>query len=158
MGYWLWASFSLEGRIGRGAWWGVSFAWAVFFLCALSMANHFVVPLDSARHFAIFLVSGLTGRFKVLLAILLLIIAYVNFALNVKRFHDRGMTGLWTLPAYGLPILAVAIAKRATVAAVFSGWLLDICVFFWVIVGLGIMPGDDGANFFGEDPIDENVA
>ncbi len=91
MRYWLWVSFSLNGRIGRGAWWGANFAWvalgAVFFLGM----EEYIVPLYE---------NGRDWFGDVLIALWFLA-GYISFALNVKRFHDQGMSGV----AYVLAIL-----------------------------------------------------
>jgi uncharacterized membrane protein YhaH (DUF805 family) len=133
----------------------------------------------------------LTGRFKVLLAVLGLLLFYINFALNAKRFHDRDKSFLWNLLILGIilldmvllkqrmgvlsstlislgvltgyivelgffVIINVALLKQQT--GVLLGTLLSLVVLIWYIVELGVMPGDEGANFFGEDPRKDTAA
>ncbi|MCJ2187819.1 DUF805 domain-containing protein [Novosphingobium sp. 2638] len=60
-----------------------------------------------------------------------------SIAVNVRRLHDRDMSGWWCL---GFVVLGVV--------PVF-GWIASIC--YLVIM---FLPGTPGANRFGEDPKD----
>lgn len=62
--------------------------------------------------------------------IVLLAIIYFALALYAKRWHDRDKSGWWTL------ILLIPIIGP-----------------IWALVELGILPGTQGANRFGPDPL-----
>lgn len=108
----LWVLFGFDGRIGREAFW-LGFA---------------LVTLVEAV-----VLSPMRGNLEALLEapnlpfmIVVLVALWSEFALAVKRLHDRGLSALFTIA------LLVPFANF---------------VFFFII--LGFMPGDAGANRFG---------
>ena len=66
--------------------------------------------------------------------------------LLAKRLHDRGRSGWWA----GLIILAVIAVfpwPQGFFDFVFSA------IVIWAVVELGVMPGEAGANRFGQSPL-----
>ena len=57
----------------------------------------------------------------------LVVFAWMTFSLTTKRWHDMGKSGNWNL------LVLIPIA----------GWL-------WMLLELGIVPGTDGPNRYGE--------
>ena len=55
---------------------------------------------------------------------------YLIFAVYAKRWHDRGKSGWWTLIA-----------------------LVPFIGQIWILVELGMLEGDRGANQYGPDPL-----
>jgi uncharacterized membrane protein YhaH (DUF805 family) len=75
--------FSFSGRAGRLTYWGISIL-SSFVLIGLAVA------VDSRMASGDIGVGGLTAAFfGIILAI------WVNLAVTVRRFHDRGKSGLW---------------------------------------------------------------
>jgi uncharacterized membrane protein YhaH (DUF805 family) len=75
--------FSFSGRAGRLNYWGISIISSVIlFGLAIAVGN----KMDSGE----IGVMGLTAAFfGIILSI------WVNLAVTVRRFHDRGKSGLW---------------------------------------------------------------
>lgn len=59
-----------------------------------------------------------------------LVSIYPALAIYTKRWHDRGKSGWWTLIIF-VPVIG----------------------FFWMLVELGMLPGDRDANIYGPDPL-----
>ncbi len=63
-----------------------------------------------------------------------------------RRLHDRGRSG-WLA---AIVVLALALAWPAPDDL--AGYLASL-VILWAIVELGVMPGEQGANRFGANPV-----
>src|SRR5262245_7361723 len=75
------------------------------------------------------LVSLVTGG-GVLGAVIGLALVYPSVCVAIKRWHDRGKSGLWVLIGL-IPVI---------------GWV-------WTIVECGFLEGTSGANEYGPDPL-----
>lgn len=112
--------FSFQGRIGRGRWWlGVLFQTVAYFVVfGFVVARFGAAPAPAPGPNPLVLLGF------VMLCVVLL--TWMGFALNAKRWHDRGKSGWWTflnlVPMIG-PI--------------------------WVLVELGFLAGPDHDNRFG---------
>ena len=96
-----------DGRIGRQTWWlGV---------LILIIAEIVLTALFGQR-----------GLLPLLFGLAMLI---AGVMLHVKRCHDRGKSGLWTILIF-VPVI---------------GWI-------WAIIDLGILEGDPGDNRYGPAP------
>ena len=77
-----WLLSSLDGRLGRAAWW----LWGV------------VLPLGLGLYFTtVFRVAGMPAQGTEVAVNLLLL--WPTVAVSVKRWHDRGKSGWWVLLA-----------------------------------------------------------
>lgn len=63
-----------------------------------------------------------------------------------KRLHDRGRSGWWAAP-----ILVGIIAILPSPSSFFD-FLFGVLV-FWATIELAVMPGEEGGNRFGPNPI-----
>jgi uncharacterized membrane protein YhaH (DUF805 family) len=63
-----------------------------------------------------------------------------------KRLHDRGRSGWWAALVL-MSLVAVWPTPRHFLDFLFSG------VVVWAIVELGVMPGEQGANRYGLNPL-----
>jgi len=106
--------FSFKGRIGRQAYW-------VFGILPFFLAGFVLGIFVPAFH-----ISGRT--LMVPLLILSPILAWTGIAISVKRLHDIGWSGWWTVVCF-IPYLNYVMVPT-----------------------LGIIPGKVGANAYGEDP------
>lgn len=87
-----------------------------------------------------------------------------DISVQVRRFHDRGISGLWLLPTYvfipGIAIYAlyagfsegIPLGRTQEEAFALLGILWLGLVFFAFVVSL--LPGQKGANRFGADPLE----
>jgi uncharacterized membrane protein YhaH (DUF805 family) len=86
----------------------------------------------------------------VVAALMMLVFLLVVLGNQVRRLHDRDMSGHWIWLFSGLPGLLGGIGRvvhdprAAMFCAVVSG-----LVMLWAYVELGFLPGSDGANRFG---------
>ena len=109
--------FSLEGRIPRSVYWFTSFgAVALFYFTLTAMS----ALLDKDAPATLFLV-----------VLLVLLFLWSQLAISVKRFHDLGMPGYWSLL-----LLLPGIGQLTQ---------------FFV---LGLRRGSRGENRFGRDPLE----
>ncbi len=150
MSLWQWL-FSYSGRISRGRFWAAGLAYIAALGIGAAAIWVFIllaaIQLDDEES-ASFLGSCLA-------LLLALVLSVSGLSVAVKRFHDRGKSGWWSL-------LALVLAAGGAVVAVSSGNLQDpdlsgaavfAGVVIWAIVDLGILPGQKGANRYGKDPI-----
>ena len=107
--------FSFKGRIGRGTWWLVNLL--IFaILVIVDIVDPDALDPDSLK------VSEYI--------ITLLVLVWIKFAVDAKRWHDREKSAVWIL---------------------FS--LIPIIGQIWTLVELGFLKGTKGHNRFGPDPV-----
>lgn len=112
---WNYLFTSFDGRISRQPFWiGV---------VVLAVAN--LIAQGAIR---ILFGGGLIGGLLILITAVIVI--YGAFAVMIKRCHDRGKVGWWSLIAL-IPVIGP----------------------IWAIIDLGILEGTPGPNEFGPDPL-----
>jgi uncharacterized membrane protein YhaH (DUF805 family) len=116
--------WSFEGRIGRARFW-----LGVVLVVLVSMAFGFVgglldlLPVDPQSGE----IAAEVGALSLLYALIMVVtVAYAQLAVYAKRFHDRGKSAWWVLIAF-VPVIG----------------------FLWIIIELGLLPGDAGPNAYG---------
>ena len=92
-----------------------------------------------------------------------LVSSWINFALCVKRLHDRDRSGWWLVWQALVLVLAVvmvivAIAmhtERMSIWYVLAGaaGLAAVIISVWLFVEIGFLRGTQGPNRFGPDPL-----
>ncbi|MEM7222877.1 MAG: DUF805 domain-containing protein [Pseudomonadota bacterium] len=154
--------FRLDYRIGRAKFWlglitlilvGVVAEWVIVKL--LFGVSRF--ELDNAAP------QLQDFRYQIATALLWLILIYPNFAVLLKRCHDRNRSFWWLLPWFAVNII-VGILRATKLGYVTSDLspfemglsLLYLLILLWFIVDLGLMPGTRGPNRFGPDPRDKS--
>lgn len=105
--------FSFEGRVNRAKFWGVQLVIG-FFLVGLAIFDN--------------VLFGESAGILYLIGFLITLIPLL--ANQVKRWHDRGKSGLWVFIAF-IPIIGS----------------------IWVFIETGFLRGTDGPNKFGPDPL-----
>ena len=113
-----------DGRIGRGKWWLGQLV-NLFILISLAFA---LVLSGSTGNFEEEM-SSFSGQQWLVLIIGLLAAISVNASVCVKRYHDRGKSGVWFLLCF-VPFVGP----------------------IWQLVELGFLRGEAGANRFGGEP------
>ncbi|MBE9570147.1 MAG: DUF805 domain-containing protein [Proteobacteria bacterium] len=93
-----------NGRITRKTYWIFSIPVVLFYLCSV-----FIIPPNN----------------ETFSMIILLLVLYPSFMINIKRAHDRDRTGWFTL------LLIVPIIS------------------LWPLIELGFLKGSDGSNRYG---------
>lgn len=165
--------FGFKGRINRVQFWagmvGAGFAGMLlmFMLGVMFMPQG---PVPKTAGGALQAISGLVFT----VAPVWILLCWIGFALQTKRFHDRGRSGLWTmlplLPSMMIMSTLVSIAAQAihsvqmgvasggevfmTGAAGSIGiWVLLLnLINLFMFVDLGCMPGKPGPNKYGDPP------
>lgn len=100
--------FSFDGRIGRVPFWGIS----IFPLLVIIIISSGVGAINGVSWFP--------------LIVLLMLALVIGAATSVKRWHDRGKSGVW----------------MAIILVPFFGGI-------WAIVETGFLGGTDGDNQYG---------
>jgi uncharacterized membrane protein YhaH (DUF805 family) len=139
---------SPNGRVSRKAYW---LGW----LLPSAALGVFATIIDMAGGNA---GTGLASTIVTLATV------WPNFAITIKRYHDRGMSGWWVLWS----VLIVCLLCVPTAAALESFGFANI-VWPWVVTWISLyaasfaviafalivyfLPGDIGPNAFGADPL-----
>jgi uncharacterized membrane protein YhaH (DUF805 family) len=149
--------FSFHGRINRAQYWlgglGAGFlATLAIFFTAFIIGPHNGAKPDPLAQATLTLAA---------LAPIFLAMTWTSLAIQVKRFHDRGRSGWFSLAPLipGFIIISTIIegvmtnAPAALVAPKVLPWfgiagLINLTLF----VDLGLMPGKAGPNKFGDPP------
>jgi uncharacterized membrane protein YhaH (DUF805 family) len=95
--------------------------------------------------FAAWLCEAVAPNVVVLLVVYPFLL-FCGAAVTSKRLHDRGRSGWWALIVL-LALIAVWNASQSFLK--FPAWL----VLVWAVVELCAMPGEQGANRFGPNPL-----
>jgi uncharacterized membrane protein YhaH (DUF805 family) len=151
--------FGFNGRINRLTYWfgniaiGVVGFFGMMFGFMLAGAQGYEKTAESALR--MISTAGLT------VGPVLLAMSWASLAMQVKRFHDRGRTGLFTLA----PLLPVTMVMMTVVggaatnapfqqvmgqAALWMNILFLINIAFFI--DLGCLPGKEGPNKYGDPP------
>lgn len=152
--------FGFNGRINRLTYWlgcliaGVSGAMLLFLLTLMTLPSG---PPPETPAEAMRLISSMGVSF----GLPMFLMGWVGTALQVKRFHDRGRSGLMVL----LPLLPVVMIISSIVGGAVSGenfervfssitmWFLLLqLINLYMLVELGCMPGVAGPNKYGNPP------
>jgi len=95
-----------------------------FWICTIHLALIILLP-------ALFLFDDLSSEeADDFVFIMCLVLLWPSLAVQVKRWHDRDKSGWWVLMNF-IPIIGS----------------------IWVLVDTGLLPGTEGKNSFGEDPL-----
>lgn len=154
--------FSYQGRINRAQYWTglvvlCVFLFIAFFTMAMT-AGSAMLPGKAESMAAIQQAISAAGMIFVPT---MLIYCWCAFAIQTKRFHDRGRSGAWSL----LPLVATVPLFMALVGGVIAGksvaqisqevqlWfnILNL-INLGMLVDLGFLPGKDGPNKYGDPP------
>lgn len=131
--------FSFEGRVNRAKYWLVA-----LITIGVSMAIAFLliaVALNSIAGFSV-------------LALLILIPAYVGVVVGVKRLHDRNKSGWWLLLYYLVPGILTGIAGDSYEGTNLALNVVGHAISLWALVDLGFLRGTAGPNDYGPDPLE----
>ncbi len=121
--------FGFQGRIGRSSWWLAQLvAIPIVYLLGFGMlmGTAGVMEIDNTA-VAQGDPSPAAGGSMFLIIVLAVIVGiWINAASTVKRFHDRGKSGMWFFIVF-IPFIGG----------------------FWQLIECGFCTGDDGANDYG---------
>lgn len=119
---------SPNGRVSRGAFWGVNVVFAIIILAlAWLLFQHTtaIVPTVSGGYIAPSGSPDIGHPFTIAL-LLAIPMLWIEFCLIVKRWHDRGKSGWWSLIIL-LPVLGL----------------------IWAFIEVALLRGQPGGNRYG---------
>ncbi|MEZ5958842.1 MAG: DUF805 domain-containing protein [Hyphomonadaceae bacterium] len=152
--------FGFSGRINRVQFWlgsvigGVGGAVLLFLLALLTMP---AAPFPKTPEASAQFIPSLSFA----LGLPLLLMSWIGSALQTKRFHDRGRSGLFALlPMLPLIMIVAAVISGAATGASLEQVVSSATLWFFLLqlinlfmfVDLGCMPGKAEANRYGPPP------
>lgn len=162
---------SREGRLNRKGWWfSIIGLWVIYIIVSLGLSGIFAVFANIVPAIA---TTNFVNWVSYLLSILFMYLPFFNLA--IKRLHDRSrperlayyfvLPGLLygLLTALGITGINTQVALNATEKINFieNGQYASVSItiavvavimFFWALIELGILPGQEGGNEHGPDP------
>jgi uncharacterized membrane protein YhaH (DUF805 family) len=109
--------------------------------------------------FGLVLVGLFLANTVAYLGILIALVAFlaataICILIGIKRLHDRDKSGRWLLLFYVAPAVLDWIRQvtEAFVPASLIG-LVGLGISVWTLVELGFLPGTDGTNHYGANPL-----
>jgi uncharacterized membrane protein YhaH (DUF805 family) len=150
--------FGFNGRINRAQYWlGTIGVNVVNWVVMLTMAGASAVPADKNPAAAL---AAASSQLALILPISVAV-AWMAMALQVKRFHDRGQSGWWSL----LPVAPILFLVADVFTAVANQWpperlvasmgwslLALLVISLGLFINLGCLGGTDGENKYGHPP------
>lgn len=123
--------WGFQGRISRAGYWGYMYSWGLlasipFLIPYVFIIIHLINLENNGGEINIPLMVTL----GLLCFILYIPAAWMSFAIMIKRYHDRGKSGWWSL------ILLVPYVGA-----------------IWLLVDCGCLAGQQGRNQYGDDPL-----
>ena len=139
--------FQGNGRISRKLW------WLQYFLPLLG-----VLFASNALSYVLFLIHPYLS--VAFIGGLLFTLTYATICVFAKRFHDQNISGWWVLWGW-LIILGLTIAQLATAVSLDGIGMVASPIFRLVSLGVivtqfivaGFLPGTEGPNAYGQDPL-----
>ena len=139
---WRHAFLSMEGRLGRRDYW----------VCYLALTSLFAVVSLLVQAIIGATAPGASIEVKVNAAVFVFFITvYLQVALFIKRLHDFGWSGWWTLPAALLALLSAASTPyfdSGVSSERIAAWTLRVLLWA-VVIFAGAMTGNAGVNKYG---------
>jgi uncharacterized membrane protein YhaH (DUF805 family) len=139
--------FSFTGRLNRARYWAVSILSSVVFctlvLLAIAGRTDMMAILDR---------SDIAAIPVVLVALFLVLLVWIGWAVAAKRLHDRDKSAWWLLLFYFAPPLLQA-RGHGTGSAALALDLVGVGIGIWALVELGFLRGTTGPNSYGPDPL-----
>jgi uncharacterized membrane protein YhaH (DUF805 family) len=131
-----------DGRLSRIGY------WRSYLTLVVAMAITWCVALYAAIH---------AGGFAAILFLPVAPIIVASLAISVRRLHDRGKSGWWTIPLVIFPQVVAfdraAETRGASPDALLAlATLLALGLTIWAWVEIGFRRGTPGPNRFGEAP------
>lgn len=152
--------FGYKGRINRAQFWIGNLGAGVAGIMLLFLLGVMFIPTTDFPKTGVGILHMMSVMGLVLLPPLGLI-GWISVALQTKRLHDRGRSGLWTM----LPLLPGFMISATVFAALASGetpeqavssigaWMLVTqAINLFMFIDLGCMPGKPEPNKYGPPP------
>ena len=123
---WQWLFASFEGRINRAKFWiGSLVLWVLWIVVNGVLSTMFGMQFAEGE-----ILPAMGPVAWLVWVIIAIALTYATLAVWAKRWHDRDKSGWWSLIA-----------------------LVPIVGAIWILVELGCLPGTEGPNRFGPDPL-----
>jgi uncharacterized membrane protein YhaH (DUF805 family) len=153
--------FSFKGRINRAQYWlgcvvlGVALVLSLILAALLTGASFSPSKTDPAS------MLRAVGGFGLMLFVIMLAFCWSAYAIQTKRFHDRGRSGLWGLAPLAISVpLMLSIVGGALSGKPFEQVAQEAMFWFNILslinlamlVDLGLLAGVEGPNKYGDPP------
>lgn len=123
---WQWLFTSFEGRINRAKFWiGLISLWLLSIIVNVVIATVFGMRYEPGAFF-----PAMAPLAWLVWTVAGLAIAFATLAVLAKRWHDRDKSGWWSLIG-----------------------LIPFVGGIWILVECGCLPGTEGPNQYGPDPL-----
>jgi uncharacterized membrane protein YhaH (DUF805 family) len=146
--------FSFSGRINRAKLWlAVVFwlvVWVIAFVVLMILLGRSIAEFNPDDVGSIIAALG-TGILVILVVVIPMFIS--NFAVGIKRLHDRDKSGWWIVLFYFGPLVLDAIGNSIEGPASFLLSLAGFAIAIWGLIELGFLKGTTGPNQYGPDPL-----
>ena len=132
--------FSFRGRVNRAKYW-------LFCLASVLLLFGGSALITRARALPIVMIVLSLG-----VIILAIALSVANFAVGIKRLHDRDKSGWW-FPFFvfgpaALSAINLVAGRHGSILLPLAGFAISL----WGLVELGFLPGTEGTNSYGPDP------
>ncbi len=150
--------FTYYGRTRRTVYWCGVIVDLLVVGTVLVIADSIVLMAEGSA-FALIMKQGLLATATIAFALSMP-------SLHVRRMHDRGLTGWLGLAGFSAISLCVYWIGRPLVGALFLvGHSIDdllyaalaLCLLGFILFHFGVVRGQDGANRFGPDPLEQEA-
>jgi uncharacterized membrane protein YhaH (DUF805 family) len=158
--------FGFKGRIRRLHWWVAALAVGAVSGVLTSIVE--TAAGGSAADPESYAIER-TGVIGVALLLVALANSWINFAISVKRLHDRVRSAwwlVWQVLALSVAVIAVVFvtalvtAKSDAAGLIAVGYVIAgvsslaaLVISIWLFVEIGFLRGTPGPNRFGPDPL-----
>lgn len=141
----------VEGRNSRMKWWltGMALGMSFYILMAWYLVSTGIVQHIKDNDTAALAVDGL--GLVCLLGFMTIATTWISIINDIRRLHDLNKSGWWMLVYYLPTVLAMAMyLTSGNNAWTIYSYFLPFLAGSWRLIELGFMPGDPGANDFGD--------
>jgi uncharacterized membrane protein YhaH (DUF805 family) len=145
--------FSFSGRLGRARYWLALLVTMLVWTAGMFVALILRGAIGADTGLTVAAVTGF-GAFA--------FGSLIGIAAGVKRLHDRGKSGWWLLPFYGVPgflygFFSITMLDGLDPIIIYASGVAAPLVLSgmtaWAVVELGCLKGTTGPNAYGPDPL-----
>lgn len=149
--------FSFEGRMRRRDWWLVTIGLGVFNYAVTQIIAPLALGAEGRPQMEYgMMFPSYPGKLVLVLVGVTLLTAWPNFAIAIKRAHDRNEDGMPTAMMLGLSMalgwIPILLMNNYPILFIILVMLIGFGIGIYLLVVLGILDGTKGPNRFGPSP------